>query len=137
MNNNIEKIHTIDINGNDCTFYIKDSTAFINRRILLNKNIYTKQDCSDTTFFEFLVVPFGESNGRVENMFANSSCFRKKGLPEALILYAKEKLKTTIYSSNQSKFDESFTNEAKKVWERLCMQKKALYDESLKRYKTI
>lgn len=63
------------------------------------------------------------------------------GIPEALIIKAKELLGKQIISSTNSSINgdddnESFTNKAKKVWERLVCRKLADYDSETDRYKT-
>lgn len=91
----------------------------------------------------FTVTPFDDDSMRVEIMDIHLKNYRGVGIPEALILKAKELLGKTIVSSTNSCKDgeenasESISEKAKKVWIRLVDCRRAYYDPETDRYKTI
>lgn len=129
------KICTKDINGESKYFYMKD---FIEQSYptLLYKKISDDPNFKGD-FFEFHVIRMN-SYAKVQMMKANESKFRKQGLPEALIEYARQRLSEPIYSSALiPKGSDHLSPEGRKVWERMVESKRAIYDELFQRYRTI
>jgi len=83
-------------------------------------------------WFDFTLEPF---NGRLRSaaMLANNKVwYRKQGIPEALLPYARKVTGTPIVSSsNRTDADEFRTPEATKVWLRMP---DASYDPTIDRY---
>ncbi len=128
---NNQTITAIDINGKENTFYIK-----VKYENDLDIFVYDNQDLLGE-FFEFKVIRKGEIF-KVQNMFANDKRYKKQGLPEALIEYAKNYFEQPIYSSSTIHIaDDWLSVEGKKVWDRMVGNEKAVFDESRNRYKSI
>lgn len=127
---NNKTITAIDIDSKENIYYIK----------LKNKNgleilVYDNQELLGE-FFEFKVIQKGNIL-KVQNMFAHDKKYRKKGLPEVLIEYAKIHFQESIYSSAIVRIGNDWlSEEGKKVWARLLTSGGAYFDESLGRYKT-
>ena len=128
------EIEAIDIHGVKNTFFIFENTLEYNQYI----NILVSDNEELTSeYFEFSVI---QKNNipKVQTMFAYGVKYKKKGLPEALIMYAKNHLKQDIYSSSITPIgNDHLSEDGKKVWKRLINNKKAELNKKLDRYKTI
>ncbi len=130
MINNIT-ITAIDIDGKENTFYIK-----VKNENGLDIFVYDNKDLLGD-FFEFKVIRKGDVF-KVQNMFAHDKKYRKQGLPEALIEYAKKYFQEPIYSSSTVHIrDDWLSVEGKKVWDRMESNGKAIFDKPRNRYISI
>ena len=130
----VQTIYATDSNGITNIFYICQNR--LSGSELINISVFDNDEFTGE-FFEFIVVKKNTIT-KVQNMFAHDNKYRKKGLPEELIAYAKTILKSNIYSSSVvHQGNDYISEEGKKVWKRLIENHKAVFDKSLNRYKTI
>lgn len=75
---------------------------------------------------------------KVKEMYIDRLEFRGLGIPDALILKAKELFSKTIVSSTKFQDnDEILHQDGERVWKRLVENQKAIFDEKSGRYKTL
>ncbi len=128
---NNKTITAINIDSKKNIFYLK-----VKNEDTLDILVYDNKELLGD-FFEFKVI---KKSGilKVQNMFAHDKKYRKQGLPEALIEYAKNHFQESIYSSSIVHIgDDWLSEEGKKVWNRLITSGNACFDKLSGRYKTI
>lgn len=92
---------------------------------------------------DFKIINIDDVTMQVQHMYIDIERYRGIGIPEALILKAKELFgkqiisSTNLHKDNEDISNEGITKQAKKVWERLVNQRFAFYDSVSNRYKTI
>lgn len=93
------------------------------------------------TGITFNLMHLNDNELRISDMYIDNQACRGIGMPDALILKAKELLDKIIVSSPNALLSENtgehLHKDGKKVWERLVAQDKAMFDEKSGRYKTV
>lgn len=108
------------------------------KKIAFRINFLNEED--KEKYFDFKLLPVGDSTLKVTDMFKGKDEHLRTGLPEALILLAREIFKKSIISSTN--FDdykistrEWRSEKATKVWKRLVNKGLAAYIEIKDTYK--
>lgn len=131
----MEKLITIDIDGNECHFYYKieedkktssDEITFLVYSIPENEN----------RFFHYTFKKINENTAQGISMDANNCDeFRKKGIPERIIEKASSYLKCNIISSPLNPQSGNFMIDPSiKAWERLSEQNNNAFKDEQNNY---
>lgn len=87
---------------------------------------------------DFQLIVLNDNEIRVTDMYIDQTEYRALGIPDALIIKAREILNKTIVSSTRFQDNNEHLHEpAVKVWKRLVSNSLAYYDEDTGRYKTV
>lgn len=109
-------------------------------RFILNDDDHNQQTEGD--IITFTTLNLDDTTMRIQNMYIHIDRYLGIGMPEALILKAKEIFGKQIISSTNSRKDgeedsnECISKKAKQVWRRLVDRGLAYYDCKTDRYKT-
>ena len=115
-----------------------DSSSEI--RFILEDEGHNQQ--TDGYIIDFIIQHIDNEAIQITHMCIDIERYLGIGIPEALILKAKELFGKQIISSTNSRKDgevnsnESISKKAIKVWKRLVCRKLAYYDSETDRYKT-
>lgn len=109
-------------------------------RFILNDDDHNQQ--TEGYIIDFTILNIDDSTMRIQNMCIQLDRYLGIGIPEVLIIEAKELFGKQIISSTNTRNDgeedanECISNKAINVWKRLVCRKLAYYDRETDRYKT-